>query len=290
MAMTSDGEARKSAGLSNLLAAATLAVTLLSLTPAVQAIETPYAVFGDGDGVAYAINSAGTLLWYRHDGRMTGVGNFTAHAVVGDGWQKFTKAFSGGDGVVYGIDGDGVLWWYRHDGRFNGDYQWASAGKAVGTGWNVFTHVFSGGDGVIYGVLPNGDLLWYRHTGWLDGKKTWVSGTGKRVGLGWNVFTKVFSGDDGVIYAIQADGVLKWYRHNGRLNGVSQWANNGIGKPVGGPGWQNFRQVFSSGDGIIYAADNNGSLLWYRHKGWLSGADSWVSLTGTAVGNGWLFP
>jgi hypothetical protein len=157
--------------------------------------------------------------------------------------------------------------------------------------------VFSGDDGVIYAIQDNGDLLWYRHDGRGDGTFTWAPGPGNRVGNGWN-FWHVFSGGDGVIYAIEHVGLdpvtgrrtggrLLWFRHDGRGDGTFTWAP-GSGNQVGS-GWGGFKQVFSGGDGVIYAIQDNGDLLWYRHDGRGDGSFTWAEGSGTKVGNGWNF-
>jgi hypothetical protein len=66
------------------------------------------------------------------------------------------------------------------------------------------------------------------------------------------------------------------------------WSNGGTAKKVGS-GW-NFRQVFAADDGVIYAINNAGDLLWYQHLGRSDGAATW-SNGGTAkkVGSGWNF-
>jgi hypothetical protein len=273
-------------------------------------------------GIIYAIELTGLdpvtgrrtgdlLLWYRHDGR--GDGSFRwaqgSGNKVGNGWNNFKQVFSGGDGVIYAIqhtDLDprtgritgGHLLWYRHDGRGDGSFTWAQgSGNRVGSGWNNFKHVFSGDDGVIYAIQDNGDLLWYRHDGRGDGTFTWAPGPGNRVGNGWN-FWHVFSGGDGVIYAIEHVGLdpvtgrrtggrLLWFRHDGRGDGTFTWAP-GSGNQVGS-GWGGFKQVFSGGDGVIYAIQDNGDLLWYRHDGRGDGSFTWAEGSGTKVGNGWNF-
>ena len=67
-----------------------------------------------------------------------------------------------------------------------------------------------------------------------------------------------------------------------------------------GNGWNNFKQVFSGGDGIIYATQDTeldprtgrqtgGQLLWYRHDGRGDGSFKWAEGLGKTVGNGWNF-
>jgi hypothetical protein len=59
------------------------------------------------------------------------------------------------------------------------------------------------------------------------------------------------------------------------------------GKKVG-VGWD-VKQVFSSGDGIIYAQMPNNDLLWYRHDGRGDGSFRWGFPEGKKVGVGWNF-
>lgn len=269
-------------------------IASIGFSSASWAIETDYAVFGDGDGVIYAIPADGNLRWFQHRGRMDGSVSWANGGIlknVGTAWAEPTKVFSGGDGVIYTIASDGVLRWYRHNGRFTGTTEWANNhGLQVGSGWGVFQHVFSGGDGVIYGIKPNGSLHWYRHEGRLDGSFKWASNSGAQVGTGWTIFQHLFGSGDGVIYGVGLDGKLYWYRHDGRFDGSFKWASNS-GAQVG-TGWTNpnFKQAFSGGDGIIYVVRDSGELAWYRHKGWLTGVNSWVSNTGKPIGNGWLIP
>jgi tachylectin len=39
--------------------------------------------------------------------------------------------------------------------------------------------------------------------------------------------------------------------------------------------WQNFKDVFSAGEGVIYAVTDDGHLLWYKHDGYKDGSISW---------------
>jgi hypothetical protein len=80
------------------------------------------------------------------------------------------------------------------------------------------------------------------------------------------------------------NGDLLWNRHDGRGDGSFKWATD-TGRKVGN-GW-NARQVFSGGDGIIYALMNNGDLLWNRHDGRGDGSFVWATDTGRKVGSGW---
>ncbi|MEA2231954.1 MAG: hypothetical protein QOD83_1770 [Solirubrobacteraceae bacterium] len=230
------------------------------------------------EGVIYAVNQAGELMWYRHGGREDGSLGWSGSKKVGAGWGRFTNVFSGGSGVIYAIEPNGDLIWYRHAGRADGSMSWGAT-KKVGAGWGSFKGVFSGGHGVIYAIQANGDLIWYRHAGFEDGTWSWLPT--RKVGAGWAGFKRVFSGGDGVIYAIKPNGDLFWYRHLGREDGSMSW---GATKKVGA-GWAGFKDVFSGGDGVIYAVQPNGDLMWYRHLGREDGSMRWSSPK--KVGAGW---
>jgi hypothetical protein len=171
--------------------------------------------------------------------------------------------------------------------------------------------------GLIYAVAGNGDLLWFRHEGRNDGSVRWTANHGRKVGAGWGNFQQVFSGGDGVIYAVQpvveashhvtggftpaSGGELWWFRHDGRNDGSFRWTDNHRRKV--GAGWGNFQQVFSGGDGVIYAVDpvvegsihatggsttaSGGDLWWFRHEGRNDGSFRWTDNHGRKVGSGW---
>lgn len=275
---------------------------LTTFASSAHAIQSAYSAFADGDGDIYTIAKNGKLRWYQHTGRMTGKdtwGNSVEAKIVGDRATTNnllnSKIFSGDDGVIYTITNSGKLLWSRHDGRFTGSQTWANGGKltVIGTNWHKYIHVFSGGDGVIYAITTDGRMLWYRHSGWLDGTNKWAASSGVQVGKGWTGAIKVFSGGNGVIYSIMSSGLLRWHRHNGRLIGSDEWANNGAQRQVG-YNWQVLRQVFTGGDGIIYGIQANGNLIWNRHIGWLTGANTWAPAPNTEVGKtiatGWILP
>jgi Tachylectin/Astacin (Peptidase family M12A) len=279
----------------------------------------------DVKGDIYAIDDSNQLKWYRHDGRPNGSWAWANGSgnVVGTGWSfKDVFAGEGSSGILYTIDDSNQLQWWRHDGRVDGGFRWANgSGNVVGYGWD-FAKLFGAGDGIIYGVTPyvpghysdtygggyipasGGELKWYRHDGRDDGSFYWGYQSGNVVGYGWNAFDQVFSGGDGVIYGLTpyvpghysdtygggwipaSGGQLKWYRHTGQIDGTFRWAA-GSGNVVG-TGW-NFKKVFSGGDGVIYAVDNNNQLKWYRHDGRTNGTFTWAPGSGTVVGTGWVF-
>jgi hypothetical protein len=189
------------------------------------------------------------------------------------------------------------LLWYNHRGIDEGIQDWQGP-RTLGTDWN-FRQVFPGVHGVVYAVDNAGTLLWYRNAGYRAGLRQW-SGP-KKIGSGWNIplvspapsdFIGAFceSAYDmpgsvtitvhppppgQIIYGVKADGTLWWYRHELPGQGDSQWANDGAGKQVG-EGWvAGHRWVFSAGSGIIYVITEDGTLLWYRHKGSWTGEAQW---------------
>lgn len=224
------------------------------------------------------------LLWYKHDGYQNGVQGVRGPLQVGTGWADFKSVFATDNGIIYGIKTDGKLIWYRQPA-----YQTAAGGfrgpLQAGTGWGGFKSVFATSNGVIYAIQEDGKLRWYKHDGYLNGTPNFASPVGgKEVGTGWGVFNSVFATSNGVIYAIQTDGKLRWYKHNGYLNGTPNFA-----APIGGAeigvGWGDFKFVFSTGNGIIYAIQADGSLLWFFHQGWMDGSNRWVGPI--HIGFGW---
>jgi hypothetical protein len=193
---------------------------------------------------------------------------------------------------------EGVITYVGHGGTYQVIYDWSILGPIPRIE-----------QGVIYAIEPTGldprtgrrtgdRLLWYRHDGRADGSFAWAPGSGNRVGNGWNDFKHVFSSGDGVLYAIQhtevdprtgrrSGGHLLWYRHDGRGDGSFTWAQ-GSGNRVGN-GWSHFQHVFSGGNGVIYAVEDDGDLLWFRHEGRSDGSFSWAPGSGNRVGHGWNF-
>ena len=95
-------------------------------------------VFSGGDGVIYAITSAGDLLFYRdlaRDGTISWADDGTPKT-IGAGWGGFAHVFSGGDGIIYAVSATGDLFYYRDLAR-DGTVSWANDGSAatIGSGW-----------------------------------------------------------------------------------------------------------------------------------------------------------
>ncbi|MFB9990956.1 tachylectin-related carbohydrate-binding protein [Deinococcus oregonensis] len=263
----------------------------------------------------YAIGYDGSLKWYRHNAALTGGGLNDAGAwdprggkEIGVGWNGLTRVFTSSGGISYGVSPNGDLRWYQHNayltgGGLNDAGAWnPRSGAVVGVGWNSFKQLFATSDGVIYAIKPNGSLLWYKHNAYrtgagLETPGAWDPRGGKEVGVGWNSFTKVFAAPGGIIYGVMPNGDLRWYKHSGYLTGgglndAGAW--NPRSGAVVGVGWNDFRQLFAAANGVIYGIKPNGSLLWYKHSAYRTGAGletpgAWDSRGSKEIGVGWDF-
>ena len=249
---------------------------------------------------------SGQLLWYKHVGFQDGADQWLTtqdpKGYIGEGWgqDNFVQVFSGGNGVLYAIDKNGNLLWYKHLGFQDGADKWLTTQDPkgyIGEGWGAdnFVRVFPGGNGVIYAINKNGQLLWYKHLGFRDGADRWQTSPDPKgyIGEGWGQdnFASVFSGGDGILYAVTKSGRLLWYKHLGFEDGTDKWLTTRDPKGYIGEGWgeDNFVQVFSGGNGILYAVNKNGHLLWYKHRGFEDGTDRWLTTRDPKgyIGEGW---
>ncbi|MGW8426716.1 tachylectin-related carbohydrate-binding protein [Peribacillus simplex] len=233
-------------------------------------------ITSDEKSIIYAIGDDGVLRYFQDKSRNgsswwanDGVGQSR-----GPGWESYRFFFGGRVSssypeynVYYGITPNGELLYYRDYSLF------PSLGEiyydgVIGSGWGEFRHVFSDGNGRIYAVAQNGDLLYYRDE-ISNGEHHWAyGGVGQRIGTGWGNFKHVFPGGDGIIYAVAQNGDLLYYRDLAR-DGTSNWAYNGEGQIImtaqgTGNHFNEFQHVFYGGDGIIYAIENNGNILYFR--------------------------
>src|SRR5262245_31759608 len=91
------------------------------------------------------------------------------------------------------------------------------------------------------------------------------------------------------IYAIQPSGELLWYRDLKRDGTNGPHAEDGWDIRSGnkiGDGWDQFRHVFSGGDGTIYTIKGTGELLWYKDDN-KDGTSGWHAGSGNQIGVGW---
>lgn len=173
-------------------------------------------------------------------------------------------------------------------------------GSQIGIDWQQFVHVLSGGDGIIYAIKPTGELIWYRDmlrdgTNDPGGQRGWHINSGKQIGIDWQQFVHVLGGGEGIIYAVKPTGELIWYRDMLRdgsndPSGQYGWHVNS-GKQIG-TDWQQFVNVIYGGNGIIYAVQSNGDLLWYQDQlrdgtNGESRSGGWAPKSGSKIGSDW---
>ena len=157
-------------------------------------------VFSGGNGIIYAVNQQGQLLFYR-DKNQDGTSNITGPSIIGSGLQNMRPIFSGGNGTIYAVNEFNQLLFYR-DKNQDGTGS-ISNSSVIGV---QFENPFSGGNGIIYDVNVWGLLYFYRDqkqdgTGSLTGRVTLSQG-------GWGFMRFIFSDGNGTIYAINSEGQL----------------------------------------------------------------------------------
>ena len=118
-------------------------------------------------------------------------------------------------------------------------------------------------DGTIYTVERSGNLLWYKDLA-RDGTTNFAPNNGVVIATGWEIFNRVIDGGDGVLYAIDAIGNLRWYKDTHRDGTPMDGHRAEPRGPPSASGWGSFTQVFSGGDGVLYAIDRDGNLRWYK--------------------------
>ncbi|MCP4848736.1 MAG: hypothetical protein GY899_12400, partial [Verrucomicrobiaceae bacterium] len=166
-------------------------------------------VIPGGEGVLYGIKPNGSLVWYKHEGWLTGTPNWTSLSETvlstgsgeGSGWAAFKHVIYGGAGVFYVVSQNGQLGWYRHLGWQNGNNNWVSQSEKVllpggtaGSGWAAFTQVHSASSGSLYCIKPDGSMVSYLHLGWQTGERRWKSNRERVVvpePAGWNGFRSI---------------------------------------------------------------------------------------------------
>jgi hypothetical protein len=177
-----------------------------------------------GDGVVYALTTAGKLLWYRYQ---DGAWVAKSGSVVGVGFNPTTRVTNiavGADGWIYVVRSDKRLVAFHHLGRLTGAASWVnSGGYVLGSGWTADELIAPQGDGVVYRQVA-GNLFWYRHSDPSAGPVTWNNGgRGVRIGAGWRVYDLLPLGA-GVLLATSApSGQVSVYQHADPLNGGQGW-------------------------------------------------------------------
>lgn len=116
-------------------------------------------------------------------------------------------------------------------------------------------------------LLPDGRLDCYRHFSNQNGplQLEFV----RTVRNDFRNTRKIFA-TTGAIYRIDTAGNLFWYRMSqcGDLAGPGSW--------VGGPGWDQFKDVFGGPGGAIYAVRQDNTLARQYHLGYQNGTWNWL--------------
>lgn len=232
-------------------------------------------------GIFYAIQADGVLMWYRHLGWQNGTANWAnggSGRQIGVEWQQFVTVMAAADGQIFALNSDGTLLWYQYiltDGQTGAGYWHPNSGAQIGSGFDAYPRVFGGWNNVIYAVDGDGLLFWYHYAG-QAGAVNWAnSGNGRQIGLGWKEYPLLFADPDGVVYGIRQGDDLRWWRYVvvNYSTGDGHWANNGNAIPIG-VGWGSISQriVRSNTSGVIYAVDldrsqtpaTDNALAWYH--------------------------
>src|SRR5262245_36959247 len=109
---------------------------------------------GGGDGVLYAIQADGKLIWHRHVGWEASTAEWAQGSgrVIGWGWHQYRTVMGSQDGSLWALRGDGTIVHKRYllTDNESGAGIW-SGEEEVGTGFQRFERVF-GYDGHVYGI------------------------------------------------------------------------------------------------------------------------------------------
>ncbi|MER5335533.1 N,N-dimethylformamidase beta subunit family domain-containing protein [Micromonospora sp. NPDC002717] len=279
------------------LAAATATPSVLAAPAAPARADGPgydpeqrfIQLVGGGNGVIFAIQADGSLLWYRHWGWQTGVTGWATGSgrKIGSGWHQFRTVLGSADGSLYGVRADGTIHYYRYvcTNYTTGAGYW-SGSRQIGSGFQKFPRLFGFG-GTVYGVDAEGDLYGYQYT---PSTGKWTGGS--RITRGFKSFQGVADGS-GVIYAYR-HGAIYWYQHLGG----GRWAA-GSGIRIGnGFNELTINGLICVGQGTLYGVQPSdptrratGSLVTYRITNWSkAGTDrraTWANGgSGRTVGSG----
>lgn len=247
---------------------------------------------GGGNGVIYAIQPNGDLLWYRHTGWQTAAATWASGSGrrIGTGWHQFRTVLGSTDGSLYGVRADGTVQYYRYQlaDATTGAGSWISGGQ-IGDGFDRYPRL-CGFNGAVYGQNRDGDLFLHQYDPQL---KTWTV-EGRRIGTTF-ADCLVQADTDGVIYAYRY-GTILWYRYTAdggwasgaRFQVATGFRNHGLNDGV-----------WFTGQGSMYviapdpaANQQTGILTQYRLTNYkTAGIDTkaiWInSGSGRKVGSGW---
>lgn len=187
-----------------------------------------------GDGVLYALTTAGKLLWYRYDPTtaawMSGSGK-----VIGAGFTPGSRVVNiavGANGWLYTVRSDGKLVVYQHTGRLTGAATWVNGGGyVIGSGWTGNEILAPQGDGTLYRQI-GGKLFWFHHTDPSLGAVTWTnSGRATQIGSGWRFYDLLALGGGVLLATTAPSGQVSLFEHGDPAGGAATWViNTGLKK------------------------------------------------------------
>jgi hypothetical protein len=180
-----------------------------------------------GDGVLYALTSAGALRWFRWDvnARAWAAGS---GRTVGSGFNPGTKVTNiavGANGWFYVVRADGRLVVYQHTGLHTGAATWANRGGwVIGSGWTKDEIIAPQGDGVVYRQRA-GNLYWLKHSDPTAGAVTWANGGRPvRIGTGWRFYDVIPLGGGVLLTTTAPSGQVTLFQHVDPAGGGAGWA------------------------------------------------------------------
>jgi N,N-dimethylformamidase beta subunit-like, C-terminal/Tachylectin len=246
---------------------------------------------GGGNGVLYAVQADGKLLWHRHTGWEASTAEWAPGSgrVIGWGWHQYRTVMGAEDGSLWGLRGDGTIVHKRYllTDNESGAGIW-SGEQEVGSGFARFERVF-GYDGHIYGISEGGRLAGFKYDPAARRLQGPVAASGG--------FSAVHYGADveGVIYTYWDNG-LAAYRHTGD----GRWANNGGGVNIARGVYEiaEFGAVFFAGAGRVYYSEpadperqHDGNLRYHRLANYATaateGKPAWATPIAVPVGTGY---
>lgn len=186
-------------------------------------------VFSGGDGILYAVQPNGDLMYYKDLDNNGGWAHGGVGQKIGSGFDQFQHVFSGGDGIIYAVRHDGAVQFYKDLAR-DGTASWFNSGigVVVATGWSNLRMIYSNGDGIIYVVTQSNDLLFLRDST-RDGTRPQsgpdpmaMTAATPKIGSGWGIASMGFGAGDGMIFMVRYDGDMYYYQDTAR-DGTENW-------------------------------------------------------------------
>ncbi|HCT75970.1 MAG TPA: hypothetical protein DGT23_05125 [Micromonosporaceae bacterium] len=215
-----------------------------------------------GNGIIYAVQANGALVWLRHLGWQDGSpawANGGEPRIIDEDWLRFRWALGGRDGRLYGVTGDGEVTWFRYrlSDPDTGAGDWAARSSSViKTRLGHYDHVFGGPDGVIYGLRHDDwKLYWHRYLAddGTTGPSAWA-GFGLRSHIGSAGTAQPFVDPEGFIYE-RHHSMLSRRKYIGSDGDPKAWADDGKAGQVTAS-WEDLRLIVAMGGGVFYTVGN----------------------------------